>query len=273
MAEVSSARRTVDGLRAGYLTAGSGQPLLLLHGGTWGDRAQASWGPVLPLLAARRRVIAPDWLGFGGSDLVRDFAAPEDRMVGQVRALLDDLGIATPLDVVALSMGGSLLLRDLTGPDPRLPARRVVLVSAGGAPMAPDVRQRLWSYDGTVEGMRALVALTHHDHRFAADDAYVARWHAWSTEPGGYEHFAALAVRRPGAPPPPPPALDRLTMPVLVCAGAHDRLKEPGWGEDLAARLPAGRATIFHHSGHCPQIEEPEAFAARVLQFLDEGDR
>ncbi|HEX9518565.1 MAG TPA: alpha/beta fold hydrolase [Streptosporangiaceae bacterium] len=48
--------------------AGSGlPPVLLLHGSGPGVSAAANWGTVIPHLAATRRVIAPDQLGFGGT--------------------------------------------------------------------------------------------------------------------------------------------------------------------------------------------------------------
>lgn len=268
--EVTDVRLLVDGLHARYLEVGAGPPLVLLHGGAWGERAEASWGGVLHALAAatRRRVIAPDWLGFGGSALVRDFAAPERRMVDHLAGLLTHLRV-TRADVVALSMAGSLVLADQSDDRPRLDVGRLVLVSAG-APMRPEIRQRLFGYDGTVDGMRELLRLVHHDPDYAADDTLVRRWHAWSREPGVYEAFAALALRAPDAPPPPRPRLDRVTAPTLLCVGAHDRFREPGWEKSVAAALPDVRVAMFDHSGHCPQIEEPERFVAEVRGFLSE---
>ncbi|HEX6820026.1 MAG TPA: alpha/beta fold hydrolase, partial [Ktedonobacterales bacterium] len=48
-----------------YLTGGSGEPVILLHG--LADTADA-WGRVLPAIAARYHIFAPDLLGCGGSD-------------------------------------------------------------------------------------------------------------------------------------------------------------------------------------------------------------
>lgn len=259
--------RTVRGLTMRYLRGGSGAPLVLLHGGSWGERAEASWSAVADRFATRRDVIAPDWLGFGGSDKVRDFAAPEARMLDQLAGLLETLGVET-CDVIALSMGGSLVLGDLAADQPRLRPRRLVLVSAGGAPMAPDVRRQLFDYDGSREGMRRILSLVHHDDSFPSDDATVERWHAWSVEPGVYEAFAAVGLRAPLAPPVPPPDLARIVVPTLVCAGAHDRLKPSGWERDVASALPNARSALFAASGHLPQLEQPDEFVATVEDFL-----
>ncbi|HUJ91991.1 MAG TPA: alpha/beta fold hydrolase, partial [Gaiellaceae bacterium] len=55
----------LDGLRMHYVDEGEGDPVLLLHGEpTW----SFLWRRLIPPLAARGRVIAPDLIGFGRSD-------------------------------------------------------------------------------------------------------------------------------------------------------------------------------------------------------------
>ncbi len=94
----------VDGVRLHYLDSGNGEPaLVLLHAF---PLHAGMWAPQLEHLSSARRVVAPDFLGFGGSD------APDSMyrytMLGYadlVAGLLDRLG----LDRVALcglSMGG-----------------------------------------------------------------------------------------------------------------------------------------------------------------------
>src|SRR3954451_17766297 len=60
--------RVVHGHRRAFVRAGSGPPLLLLHG--IGNTAQ-TWARVLDRLAASHTVIAPDLLGHGSSDKPR----------------------------------------------------------------------------------------------------------------------------------------------------------------------------------------------------------
>ena len=55
---------SLHGHRIVYRTAGSGPPLLLLHGIT---SSAATWKDVIPQLAAHYTVIAPDLLGHGQS--------------------------------------------------------------------------------------------------------------------------------------------------------------------------------------------------------------
>jgi pimeloyl-ACP methyl ester carboxylesterase len=56
----------VDGVKLHYLTAGSGAPLILLHGYA---ETSLMWRPIMPLLAERFTVIAPDLPGIGDSEI------------------------------------------------------------------------------------------------------------------------------------------------------------------------------------------------------------
>ncbi len=63
---IASRTAEVDGIRLHYLTAGQGTPLLLLHGYA---ETSLMWKPVIPVLAERFTVIAPDLPGIGDSDI------------------------------------------------------------------------------------------------------------------------------------------------------------------------------------------------------------
>jgi pimeloyl-ACP methyl ester carboxylesterase len=62
---VRSERVTLDGVRFHYLAAGSGRPLVLLHGF---PQTSHLWRGIIPAFAEERRVIAPDYRGAGDSD-------------------------------------------------------------------------------------------------------------------------------------------------------------------------------------------------------------
>jgi pimeloyl-ACP methyl ester carboxylesterase len=90
-----------------YLEAGSGQPLLLLHG-TALDSALLTYGAVIPELAKHFHVYALDWLGYGDSD------KPEmDYSSGNYLSLLVEFTEALNLEkfsLVAFSMGGAVAI-------------------------------------------------------------------------------------------------------------------------------------------------------------------
>ena len=82
----------VNGLSLHYEEHGSGEPLVLLHGGIGAGEMFAA---ILPELAARRRVITVDLQGHGHTADVDRPLRPES-MADDVAALIEHLGLAAP---------------------------------------------------------------------------------------------------------------------------------------------------------------------------------
>ena len=274
---ISERDLVVDGIGTRVLDGGDGPVVVLLHVGDHGASAASSWEPTLEPLAERFRVVAPDWLGFGGTDKLRDLVDPLGRMIRHLDRTLQVLDVARG-HLVGVSMGATLLLQALATRKLHVAPDRVALVSGGGPSPDTPARKVLAAYDGTVEAMRRNVATVFHDPRFAEDDDFVRRRHEASLVPGAWECLAVAGLRRPGAPPPsgagPGGAgpfdteLGEVRSPVLVLAGADDPLRAPGWAEQLAARLPDGHAVVFDRCGHLPQLEHPDAFNTCLVDFL-----
>ncbi|MEU2662242.1 alpha/beta fold hydrolase [Micromonospora sp. DT46] len=113
----------VAGLRLWHEEHGAGRPLLLLHGGFG---SVETFAPILPALAARRRVIAVDLQGHGRTADV-DRPLRYESMADDVAALIGHLGLAEA-DVLGYSLGGGVALRTAIQ-HPAL-VRRLVVVSA-----------------------------------------------------------------------------------------------------------------------------------------------
>jgi proline iminopeptidase len=62
---------------------------------------------------------------------------------------------------------------------------------------------------------------------------------------------------------------DRISMPALVVAGAHDGAARPEGLRTLADRLPKARFVEFERSGHFVYLDEPERFARELTRFVD----
>ena len=77
------------GLRTHVATAGDGPPVVLLHG--WPQHWYL-WRDVIPLVAPHARVIAPDFRGFGWTDVPSD-GYEKDQLMRDVLALLHELGV------------------------------------------------------------------------------------------------------------------------------------------------------------------------------------
>src|SRR5271165_6528400 len=79
----------VDGVKIHYLTAGKGPAVILLHGYTQTSRM---WRPIIPLLAQKFTVIAPDLPGIGDSGIPKDGLDMKTAAI-RIHGLVKSLGI------------------------------------------------------------------------------------------------------------------------------------------------------------------------------------
>ncbi|KUI27036.1 alpha/beta hydrolase [Mycobacterium sp. IS-1742] len=261
----------VDGLTTGYLEAGQGDPVVLLHGGEFGASAELGWERVIDVLAERYHVLAPDMLGFGRSAKVVDFTDGRGMRIRHVARFCEVLDVRTA-HVVGNSMGAINLLVDATSGAPVLPARSLVAICGGGTIQRNEHADALYDYDATLDGMRSIVAALFADASYPADDNYVRRRYESSIAPGAWESLAAARFRRPGLEPPPPPSAtrpyDRIAVPTLIVEGERDKLLPPGWAAEIAGQISGARSAIVPAAGHCPQIEQPAAVAELLFEFF-----
>lgn len=267
----------LHGLTTHYLQAGSNdRPLLvLLHEGAFGASAEASWGPLIPSLAGRYRVVAPDLFGYGASSKVVQFDAPPyDLRLHQVLALLDHLGLGdAPMHLVGNSFGGAMAFRAATTSwiAPRL--RSVVSFGGTGGPgRTAEGMERLGRFDGTADDMAQLVRFANGD--FPGLDAQVA---VRMTGASAGNYRAVLSPMMP-APFPAPPAHDPYpgslagtAIPIVAVAGADDPFVDPGWGHVITQHAPLGRVVDIA-GRHSPNVVDPEATAQLILSILRENE-
>ncbi|MCV7322110.1 alpha/beta fold hydrolase [Mycolicibacterium confluentis] len=263
----------VDGLVTSYLEAGTGDPVVLLHGGEFGASAELGWEHTISALAAHHRVLAPDMLGYGGSAKVLDFVDGRGMRIRHIAAFCAAMGV-TSAHFVGNSMGAINLLVDTTSAMPVLPVRTMVAICGGGEIQAGDYMRALYDYDATLPAMRRIVEALFFDPRYPDDGAYVARRHESATVPGAWEAIAAARFRRPGAEPPSAAsstrAYERITVPTLVVEGAGDKLLPAGWAAEIAAQIDGARSAVVDAAGHCPQIEQPQVVNDLLLSFFAE---
>src|SRR5579863_7885842 len=100
---VKSVSRRVNGLRIHARMAGQGSPVVLLHG--WPQTSYA-WRKLIPLLAERHTVIAPDLRGFGDSS--KPFSGYDKKTIaGDLSAMLQALDLESAC-IVGHDMGGQV---------------------------------------------------------------------------------------------------------------------------------------------------------------------
>lgn len=270
-----------DGVLTTYLESAPPTPgaetVLLVHDGWFGADAATLWSPLVPLLAEEYRVIAPDMLGFGGTDKLvyfdRSMYAYRAAHLGSfVRAVCG----GEQVHAVGTSMGGSILLRDAVAAEPAIPARSIVSISGSGGPWRSSYgAEELGRYDGTVEDI--VRVLDHMAGPFDGRDAFVAARHANAQRPGQAECLLSGTVRRPGPAPqrpadPWPAQLAGLRVPTTVVAGVRDPLLEPGWEKHLEGVSPLLRTEVVD-TRHAPSLDHPDLVAAVVRETAARATR
>lgn len=267
----------VDGIRTHYLDVGGAErPVVLLHDGGYGASGRLTWFMNIGALAERYRVIAPDWLGFGDTDKLHDFGGGRSRRLWHMTRFLETLAIDDAA-FMGCSMGATLLLEVAATREQPWPIKAIVSVSGGGFVPLNDARKQALNFDCTLESMRSVVSTYIHDQKWLDDPRLVeARFHS-AIRPGAWEAIEAARFKSPIT----PARSDRfgkedqtpyenIAAPTLLAVGAHDKLREPGYAEPVAARIPKCELRMFEHSAHLLNIEEADAFNCDALRFLDE---
>jgi 3-oxoadipate enol-lactonase len=248
----------VNGARLWYDEAGSGEAVLLLHGGL-GD--SGLWEPVAPLLAERFRTIRTDLRFYGRSTGPAVPWSWQEDAIG----VLDGLGVERAA-VVGLSLGGKLALDLALGRPERLWAVAAVAPGLGGHDSDAytedqDARYETAEAEGDLEAAMAI------DFEvwapLGADERIRQLWRA---TPEG----KALPPDLEPLPPTGAPAkerLDELAVPVLVVTVAHD---PPGMREigPLVAREAPDARHVELDSDHYVTLREPELLSGVLLEFL-----
>jgi 2-hydroxy-6-oxo-octa-2,4-dienoate hydrolase len=257
------------GLRTNYLEAGSGVPVVLLHGSGPGVTAYANWRLTMPALAQRFRVVAPDLMGFGFTERPSDHTYDVGRWTAQVVDLLDALGLQQ-VSLVGNSFGGGIALR-LATEHPERVDRLVLMGSVGVRFPITKGLDDVWGYEPSLDSMRRLLDVFAFDRELVTDELAEVRYRA-STEPGFQESFSAMfpapRQRWVDAMTVPDEALRSLPHETLVVHGREDRVIPLTNAYRLLELVPNARLHVFGRCGHWTQIEWAEDFNRLVGDFL-----
>lgn len=266
-----------DGAQMRYLQAGSGPPLLLLHG-LMGY--SFSWRFAMPSLAPIRTCFAPDMLGAGFSDRPRIDHSMRATALRVVK-FVENLGIEE-FDLLGTSRGGAVAMcaaaECLARGNPRL--RSLILVapvnpySAHGRWLAPFCGSRLGSRlaRAILEQMPFLYPYIHgrlYGDRAKIPPGTLEGYKAPLAIPGLLEHALSIVstwasdLRELEA------LLPRLSsIPTLLMWGARDPAVYCSSMGPLGCYFPHSEKVVFPGVGHLPYEECPEEFNRALGAFL-----
>lgn len=260
------------GYQTNYHDVGSGDPVLLLHGSGAGVSAWANWRGLIPHLAQRYRVIAPDLVGFGYTEIDADYTFQfMDSWIDQILAVLDGLGLEKA-HIVGNSFGGAVALWMAW----RAPQRtgRLVLMGAGGVPIVvgPELAA-LWGYKPSIESMRNAMSVMAHDQGLITDELVEMRYRA-TLRPGAQEVFERVFPlphqRWLDAEALPIHGLQAIDNEVLLIHGREDRVVPPEASLTMHKLLKNSQLHSIGKCGHWTMMEHPHRFRQLVENFLDE---
>jgi triacylglycerol lipase len=242
-----------------YLKIGSGPAVVVAHG-IGGHKED--WMALMLALAPTHTVCAFDLLGFGASVT----PAPEITVADQSDALIAllDAEKLAHADLVGNSVGAWVAATAAANHPGRV--RRLVLSDAAGFKAMFEGPPPVNFYPQTLDEMRQLLAAIRHDPaahteahaRQALSDALAGR-DAEAAERIGRGLFMSERLEDVAA---------RITAPTLVVWGAEDRLFPPAVADLVAAQVRGASRQLIPAAGHFPHLDNPEAFAAVVVDFL-----
>lgn len=270
---------TIDGARMRYLQAGSGSPLILLHG-LMGY--SFSWRFTIPALARHATVYAPDQLGTGFSDRPAELDCRLCAMANRLFKFLDAVGVSS-FDLLGTSHGGAvaMMAASMRATRADLHLRKLILVapvnpwSAHGRRLAPFIGSPLgstlflrsvnymsWTFPywlarlygdskrippGTLEGYEAPVSI-----------------------PGSFEYAVGIVRHWTNDLRELEQVIPTLAdIPTLLVWGSADPAVYVQSAEQLRRHFKHCEVVVYPGVGHLPYEEAPDQFNATVLEFLE----
>jgi pimeloyl-ACP methyl ester carboxylesterase len=268
----------LHGRRVIYRVAGSGPPVVLIHGML---NSSSHWRSVALDLASDHTVIAPDLIGHG------DSAAPRgDYSLGAHASSIRDLLAAIGIDrasIVGHSLGGGVAMQFFY----QFPQRteRLVLISSGG--LGHEVSPMLRT--AALPGVSALLSLTIHQGLTGALRNTGRRLSQREVRLGVYMQALARALRplengearqaflqtlravidvhgqRVSA-------TDRLylleRMPTMIVWGERDNTIPLQHGREAHEAIPHSHFKTLEKAAHFPHLEDPEGLSDALREFI-----
>jgi len=258
-----------NGIKTNYLEAGQGDPVVLIHGSGPGVTAYANWRLVMPALAERFRVLAPDMVGFGFSERPAGIRYGVQTWADQVVGLMDTLEISRA-HLVGNSFGGAIALRIATQHPDR--AGKLVLMGSMGVPFPiTEGLERVWGYEPSFENMRKVLDVFAYSRDLVNDELAEVRYRG-SIQPGFQESFAAMfpapRQRWVEAMCTPEDQIRALPHRVLIVHGREDQVIPLQTSLRLAELIDNADLSVYSHCGHWSMIERTRDFNRQVGEFF-----
>jgi len=255
----------VNGTNFYYEQAGSGHPLVLIHGFTLNTQM---WDDQFGVFAQQYRVIRYDTRGSGHSAMPTDepFSEVED-----LHALLDALGVSSAF-VLGLSRGGRVAIDFAL----MYPERTCALVLVDPALGGWNWSEAFSQYMHELEIIARTKSVDMARQRWLEHPLFLpARERPQQAERLAYivSSYSGWAWLQPSserdADLPTPRPLEQICVPTLLVMGERDIQEFQDIANLIARSIPGTRKLVLPGVGHMSNMEAPESFNQAVLDFLE----
>jgi 3-oxoadipate enol-lactonase len=245
----------------------AGDPLPLVMGHSFLCRAEM-WGPLVPRLAERRRVVDVDLRGHGRSGPARSPLALED-LAADVLRLLDHLDIERAV-IVGLSIGGMTGMRLAARHPDRIAAQVLISTSARGETVVKRLRYAALAAAARAVGVGPLAPrispIMFAPATLRERPELVREWEGYwkqSHVPSILAVLEALNARADIT-----AEISRVRCPTLVVHGARDAAIPLERAQSLARAIPGSELLVLPEAGHLLSLEAPDALFEAIERFL-----
>jgi pimeloyl-ACP methyl ester carboxylesterase len=253
---------TRGGIQLAYEEAGSGVPVVLLHGFPFSRRM---WRPQASL-ARTVRLITPDLRGFGESG---GTPISVDEFADDVHALVEHLKLSTFV-LGGFSMGGYVLFRYVARHADRVQA--VLLLDTRAEADTPEGRQRRYEAIARIERegpagyLDDFLGLMVSPKTVQSRPALVQQIRAQmeSARPATLTGALRAMAERPDS----TPVLSAIHVPTLIVVGEDDKATPPDSSRKMHAAIAGSQLVIIPEAGHTSNLEQPERFNTALASFL-----
>ena len=253
----------INGARLHYVDAGSGPPVLFVHGF---PLDATLWDDQVASLARSHRCLAVDLRGFGRSAGPVPEALTMDAHASDLAELLDGLDTG-PVALAGLSMGGyvALAMWELF---PHLIGALALVNTRSGADTDEGKAGRDAAAAALVATGRQAWAAGTADALLAPGAGVAARARFLQMAEGTPYPTIVAALMGMKARPDRTGLLGSIAVPTLVVAGADDTLTPPSDAEAMASAVPDAELVVIPGAGHLTPIERPDDVTAALEGWL-----
>jgi pimeloyl-ACP methyl ester carboxylesterase len=263
----------LNGRKTHFVKKGDGPPVVLIHGFNLDHN---TWIENMDVLARYFTVYAVDLWGSGFSTREPlDYGFP--LFVEEIQQLMDHLKLATA-HLVGHSMGGGTAIAFSSAHPNRVD--RLVLVDTVGIPRPTTLRERFFRLPWLPEFLQSLptdlirrknlLDFWVHDPELLTDKIFAALTGFQKIEGSARATLEMLRRDFFNTIDGEIDRLGKLSIPIMLLWGRHDRAVpiEAGW--TMHGRLPGSRFEVFDRSSHMPNFDEPDRFNELVVGFLQD---